>query len=89
MPFYIYIIESQLDQSYYKGFTEDPKLRVTRHNNGESQYTSAKIPWILVFVEILETKTLALKREKRLKSYSHDQIINLIGSPKNIVERFR
>jgi len=25
-------------------------------------------------------KSLALKREKRLKSYSHDQIINLIGS---------
>ena len=89
MPFYVYIIQSQLDNSYYKGFTEDPPLRVTRHNNGESQYTSARIPWKLVYVEELETKTLALKREKRLKSYAHDQIINLINSTKNIAKRFR
>jgi putative endonuclease len=89
MPFYVYIIQSQKDRSYYKGFTENPPLRVERHNNRESHYTSAKIPWTLVYVEELETKKLALIREKSLKKYSNDQILGLLKTSKNIVDYFR
>jgi putative endonuclease len=88
MSFYVYIIQSQVDQSYYKGFSENIALRVQRHNASESVYTSNKVPWKLVYVEELQTKTKALMREKALKKYSHKQIEMLIGSSKNIVELF-
>ena len=89
MAFYVYIIQSQQDNTLYKGFTENPLLRVIRHNNGESQYTSAKTPWSLVYVEELKTKAEALKREKVLKKYSRDQVAILLQSPKNIVQSFK
>lgn len=34
--FFVYILQSEHDQSYYKGFTEDLLLRLKRHNNGDS-----------------------------------------------------
>lgn len=71
MPCYVYIIQSQVDNSYYKGFTENLATRLLQHNNGDSQYTSAKLPWKLVYVEELPTKREALIREKVLKKYSH------------------
>jgi putative endonuclease len=73
----------------YKGFSEDPAVRLIRHNNGDLEYTSRKLPWLLVYVEELATKALALKHEKRLKSYSHIQVLILPSSQKNIVHLFR
>jgi putative endonuclease len=88
MPFYVYIIQSAQDGSYYKGFSEDPSARLIQHNNGESEYTSRKTPWQLVYVEELASKKDALIREKALKKYSHGQIQQLILSGKNIISRF-
>ncbi len=85
MGFYVYIIRSEVDESYYKGFSENPQVRLLQHNNGESHYTAGKRPWKLVYVEKLPTKKEALIREKALKKYSHKQIEGLIGSSKNIV----
>jgi putative endonuclease len=85
MALYIYIIQSDQDQSYYKGFTEDYSARLIQHNNGLSTYTSRKMPWRLVYVEIHETKTLALKREKNLKKADRARIEALIVSSKNIL----
>ena len=33
--FYVYIIQSKADLSYYKGFSENPPKRLLQHNNGE------------------------------------------------------
>ena len=44
MIYYVYIIQSQLDLSFYKGYTTHPNLRLEQHNNGESDYTSKKCP---------------------------------------------
>jgi putative endonuclease len=74
MPFYVYIIQSGKDQSFYKGFSEQPLIRLLQHNNGECNYTSLKLPWRLIYVEELLTKKEALIREKALKKYSHAQI---------------
>jgi putative endonuclease len=81
--YYVYIIESLKDGSFYKGYTSHPELRLNQHNDGESNYTSFKGPWKLVHLEKYSTKTEALKREKVLKKYSHQQIKKLIESPKN------
>jgi len=83
MAFYIYIIQSLKDNSFYKGFTENPNSRIIAHNNGESKYTSSKTPWYFVYLEEMPSKREALIRERGLKKYSHLQINQLINSPKN------
>ena len=88
MAFYVYILQSLEDQSYYKGFTENPLLRLERHNKGESSYTRNKIPWQIIYLEPKEKKRDALIREKSLKKYSHEQIQQLITSSKNYLTEF-
>ena len=87
MRFYVYIICSLLDGSYYKGFTEDPLVRLQAHNNKESTYTSSKVPWTLVYIEIFESKREALIREKAVKKYGYERIQRLISSPKNSLKK--
>jgi putative endonuclease len=65
--FYVYLIQSEVDASFYIGYTSNLELRIKHHNNGESIYSRRKKPWKLVYSEELENKTSALKREKFLK----------------------
>jgi putative endonuclease len=88
MAFYVYILQSLKDQSYYKGFTENPLVRLLRHNNGESYYTRNKVPWKIVYLERKDLKQEALIREKTLKKYSKAQIEQLIISSKNYLNEF-
>jgi putative endonuclease len=85
MPFYVYIIQSQKDGSYYKGYSENPYARLTQHNNGESIYTAGKIPWILVCLLSFETKKEALIKERKLKKYPTSSIEALIQSAQNFL----
>ncbi|GAB2824483.1 GIY-YIG nuclease family protein [Ferruginibacter profundus] len=86
--FYVYIIQSEKDGSFYKGFSLQPLVRLSQHNNQESEYTSHKVPWKLFHLEIFDNKTVALKREKALKKYSHQQILELSKSYKNQLQQF-
>lgn len=66
--FYVYILQSKVDQSFYIGFTTDLDRRLSEHNAGKSRYTSKKRPWEMVYTESYSSKVEALKREKFLKS---------------------
>jgi putative endonuclease len=66
--YYIYILRSKKDGSFYKGFTNDLSRRLHEHNSGKSQFTSSKIPWELIYWEEFNTKAEAIYREKYLKS---------------------
>ncbi|MBL0270040.1 MAG: GIY-YIG nuclease family protein [Chitinophagaceae bacterium] len=88
MAYYVYIIQSAKDMSYYKGYSCDPVIRLHQHNNRESTYTAGKCPWKLVYVEELSSKKEALIREKNLKKATRERIEALINHPKNVVERF-
>ncbi|MFN4123494.1 MAG: GIY-YIG nuclease family protein [Flavobacteriales bacterium] len=88
MAYYVYIIRSISDGSYYKGYTEYPALRLHDHNEGFSSYTSKKGPWQMVYLQLFETKREALIREKNLKKYSKERLDALIKSPINIVSSF-
>jgi putative endonuclease len=65
--FYVYLLQSDVDSTFYVGYTENLEQRLEQHNNGESKYTSRKAPWKLVYFEHFETKSEALKRELFLK----------------------
>ncbi len=65
--FYVYILESKCDNSFYIGQTEDLEKRLDFHNQGLSKYTSRKIPWRIVYFEEYKMRTEALMRERFLK----------------------
>ena len=88
MSFYVYIIKSSVDESFYKGFSEKPVHRLLQHNNGETQSTKHLIPWELVYVEEMLSKRDALIREKNLKKAARQRIEALILHTKNIVSQF-
>jgi putative endonuclease len=86
MPFYVYILQSEIDLSFYKGFSEDVVKRLIQHNDGQSAYTKNKRPWKLVYFEELPDKRTALIREKNLKKADNNRIIALINSHKNLLK---
>ena len=65
--YYVYIIQSQTDRSFYIGFSVNIESRLNEHNFGRTNYTSKKRPWVLVYSEEFENKTDAIKRELFLK----------------------
>ncbi len=68
LMFFVYILQSQKDKSYYIGYSKDVASRLVQHNTGKSTYTKRKIPWNLVYTEKFELKSDAIKREKFLKA---------------------
>ncbi|MCF8143197.1 MAG: GIY-YIG nuclease family protein [Deltaproteobacteria bacterium] len=67
MPYYVYILQSEKDGSYYVGSTQDLNSRLDRHNQGRSNYTKAKRPWQLVCSEEFPDRSSAMKRENQIK----------------------
>ncbi len=77
--FFVYILQSMKDFSFYIGQTDDLDARMSKHANGMSKYTSSKRPWRLVYFEAYNARTEALKREKQIKKMkSRIYIENLV-----------
>jgi putative endonuclease len=68
MRFYVYIIQSEKDGSYYVGSTKDLAERVGRHNQGRSKYTKAKRPWKLIYSEEHKDRSEAVRQENKIKA---------------------
>lgn len=66
--FYVYILQSLKDNSYYIGSTRNYEKRFEEHNQGKSRYSKSKMPWVLKHYEIYNTLSEARKREKYIKS---------------------
>ncbi|MBW7840695.1 MAG: GIY-YIG nuclease family protein [Chitinophagaceae bacterium] len=88
MGYYVYILRSEVDGTYYKGSTEDPVSRLQDHNDGRSFYTSGKRPWQMVYLEQMPDKREMLIREKKLKRGNKEYFEELISGEKNIVSQF-
>ena len=67
--YYVYIIRSKKEKSYYIGYTSNLEDRINRHNQGRSGYTKRGIPWELVYFEECKDRREAMKREKEITSY--------------------
>ena len=65
--YYVYIIQSKKDKSYYTGLTENLKRRLTEHNQGSVRFTLSKRPYMLVWYSAFLSKEKALEFEKYLK----------------------
>ncbi len=68
MSYQVYILQSEIDGTYYVGSTQDINARLERHNQGRSKYTRPKRPWQLVFSESHPDRSSAVKRELQIKN---------------------
>lgn len=75
---YVYIVECA-DSTLYCGYTIDLIKRIKAHNQGKgAKYTRARLPVKLVYSEIAENKSEALKREHKIKQMTREQKKELI-----------
>ena len=79
MNWYVYVVQSS-DNSLYCGITNDIEKRVKTHNAGKgSKSLRGKLPVSLVYSELYNSRTDALKRESEIKSLSRSQKLDLIS----------
>lgn len=76
--YYVYLLKSLKDEKFYTGQTTDLKNRLAQHNRGRVRSTKARRPFKLVYWESLETRSAAMKRERRLKSLKHADKLKLV-----------
>ena len=83
MSYFVYILRSQKDGSYYVGSTQDLDERIQRHNEGRCLYTKARKPWSLVYFQEYQDRAKALKREREIKSKKkRGYIESLVRTPR-------
>ena len=80
--FYVYILQSRQNSSFYKGSTNDIQRRLKEHNGGNVPSTIRYLPWHLVWYAVKDDRSEALILERKLKNLSVKRTIELI---KNIL----
>lgn len=66
--FYVYVIQSLLDNNFYTGFTDSLERRIDEHNSGKVESTKNRAPFKLIYFEGSLNKYDSLHREKYLKT---------------------
>ncbi len=80
MPFFVYILLCD-DGSFYTGYTKNLNHRIKMHTNGKgAKYTKSHKPKKVVFVELFNTCSEALIRERKIKKKTHNQKQELINN---------
>jgi putative endonuclease len=75
---YIYILQSEKNNTYYVGSTKDVKKRFLQHQNGYVIYTRHLRPLILKFYQQVETLALARRIEYKIKKLKRKDILDHI-----------
>jgi predicted GIY-YIG superfamily endonuclease len=60
MVYYVYILQSQTNFSFYKGSTDNLDRRLGEHNAGKVTYSSKFKPWNLVWYTIKANRSQAV-----------------------------
>lgn len=69
--FTVYVLYSASFKKIYIGYTSSLDERIRTHNElGTKGWTIRFRPWEVIYTEIFENKTAAMKREKELKTAS-------------------
>jgi len=87
MKYFVYILESQKNNRYYIGASNNCVKRIQEHNKGSSKSTKPHRPWKLIYYEKYENIKEAYRREKYLKSLKKRKQIEKIIFKNNSVVR--
>ncbi|HBB76368.1 MAG: hypothetical protein A2186_01535 [Candidatus Levybacteria bacterium RIFOXYA1_FULL_41_10] len=79
---YCYILLSSKSHTFYFGSTNNLKIRLTLHNNGEVRSTKPHIPWKLVWYGGFQTEKEARDFELYLKTgsgkaFAYKRLVNV------------
>ena len=66
--FYVYVLQSDIDNQFYTGYTSNLRQRLEDHNEGKVQSTKNRLPLILVYFEGCLNQQDATHREEYLKT---------------------
>ena len=66
--FYVYLLQSQTDDTFYIGQTANKDVRLHTHNSGKVLSTKSKIPWVMIGFEEYKTREESRWREYTLKN---------------------
>lgn len=81
---YTYMLKCS-DGTYYTGWTNQIRKRLFAHNSGKgAKYTKGRGPVKLVYLEILDTKEAAMKREAAIKKLTRKEKEELIQSAESL-----
>lgn len=79
--FFMYILQSMKDFSFYIGQCSDLDKRMSKHFDGMSKYTASKRPLRLVYFEVFDSRSEAIRRERQVKKMkSKKYIAHLISN---------
>lgn len=75
---FVYIVRCS-DNSLYTGYTNNIEARINKHNAGKgAKYTKIRRPVVLVYQEMYESKSEALRREYEIKTFTRQRKLKLI-----------
>jgi putative endonuclease len=78
MVYYVYVVLCE-DGTFYTGYTRNLEMRMKLHTNGKgARYTKTHKPKKIVHVERFNSRSEAMKREKRIKKLSHEQKLGMM-----------
>ena len=66
--YFVYVLQSLLDNRTYVGYTNNLERRFKEHNSGKSKSTKYRVPFKLLFKEEFSSSEEAMKRELWWKS---------------------
>jgi len=70
-----------MDGSFYTGYTGDLNQRIRQHENGKgAKYTKSHRPQKVAYVELFNSRSSAMKRERVIKKLTHQQKQELVNS---------
>ena len=75
---WVYILQSEVNNRFYIGSTDDLEQKLLEHNAGNSGYTKFSRPFMIVFSQEYKTLSEARKIEYKLKSFKSRKIIEKI-----------
>lgn len=76
--YYVYIILTE-SGTYYCGYTDDVQKRYEKHLSGKgAKYTRSHKPIKIVWTQELDTKSEAMRLERKIKNLSHKEKEKLI-----------
>lgn len=79
--FYVYILQSSVNNDIYVGFTSNLKNRFKLHNSGKVKSTKPNKPWVLIYYEAYRGKQDSTIREKRLKMHAvKNDLLSRLGN---------
>ncbi len=80
MSYYVYILKCK-NGSLYTGYTNNINRRLDEHNRGTaSKYTRCRLPVTLSYLEKIDDRSIAMKRETIIKRLSRLKKIELCNS---------